>query len=203
MAKGLIEEQTLTDIANAIRSKNGASTQYKPSEMAGAIENIPTGSTSSMAPTSISFDSYKLQTLDLSSLDTSNITDMGSMFSFCTTLSSLDLSKFNTSKVTEMNLMFYFCATLTTLDLSNFDTSEVTNMTSMFERCYSLTTLDISNFDTSKVTKTEGMFTDCGRDAVAPTTVYVKDAAMQQWVLGMSDIPSDWSTSNVIIKEVS
>lgn len=42
MSKVLVTESYLTDISNAIRSKNGGSTKYKPSEMAGAINDIPT-----------------------------------------------------------------------------------------------------------------------------------------------------------------
>lgn len=40
MSKVLVTESYLTDIGNAIRSKNGGSTRYKPSEMAAAINNI-------------------------------------------------------------------------------------------------------------------------------------------------------------------
>lgn len=43
MGKAFIQESTLTDIADAIRSKNGSSDTYLPSEMAQAIQNIPTG----------------------------------------------------------------------------------------------------------------------------------------------------------------
>ena len=45
MSKVLVNESSLTGIANAIRSKNGTETTYKPSEMAGAIEAIQTGGT--------------------------------------------------------------------------------------------------------------------------------------------------------------
>ena len=45
MAKVLVNESSLTGIANAIRSKNGTETTYKPSEMAGAIEAIQTDGT--------------------------------------------------------------------------------------------------------------------------------------------------------------
>ena len=41
MSKVLIEEQTLEDIGDAIRGKNGLSTTYKPSGMPVAIANIP------------------------------------------------------------------------------------------------------------------------------------------------------------------
>lgn len=38
-----IDNSHLTDIANAIRSKNGSADTYKPREMAEAIAAIPTG----------------------------------------------------------------------------------------------------------------------------------------------------------------
>ena len=43
MAKVLVNENNLTNIANAIRGKNGTTTTYKPSEMAAAISAIETG----------------------------------------------------------------------------------------------------------------------------------------------------------------
>lgn len=50
MSKVLVNETSLTGIANAIRSKNGLSAVYKPSEMAGAIEAIQTGSSTPTEP---------------------------------------------------------------------------------------------------------------------------------------------------------
>ncbi len=43
MAKVLVNESNLTNIANAIRGKNGSTTTYKPSEMAAAITAISGG----------------------------------------------------------------------------------------------------------------------------------------------------------------
>lgn len=40
MSKVLVTESYLTDIGDAIRSKNGSTAKYKPSEMAGAINDI-------------------------------------------------------------------------------------------------------------------------------------------------------------------
>ena len=40
MSKVLVSEENLTNIANAIREKNGETTTYKPGDMAGAIQNI-------------------------------------------------------------------------------------------------------------------------------------------------------------------
>lgn len=41
MSKVLIEEQTLHDIGDAIRARNGLDTTYKPGEMANAISELP------------------------------------------------------------------------------------------------------------------------------------------------------------------
>ena len=98
--------------------------------------------------------------LDLSNFDTSKLMDMGRMFSGMSNLTALDLSNFDTSYVTDMRSMFSSMSSLATLNPSNFDTSKVTNMNGMFYGMRSLTTLDLSNFDTSKVWDMEDMFGD-------------------------------------------
>ena len=97
----------------------------------------------------------------------SSATNMSQMFCNCTKLTSIDLSHLNTSNVTNMNSMFgnklmrVSCESLTSLDLSHFDTSNVTNMYCMFWGCNSLTFLDLSGWNTSKVTNMTGMFYSC------------------------------------------
>ena len=95
--------------------------------------------------------------IDLSNFDTSNVTDMSTMFYGMSNLTSLNLSNFDTSRVTDMSSMFTFMYNLTTLNLSNFDTSKVTDMHDMFQGL-KLTSLDLSNFDTSNVTDMNTMF---------------------------------------------
>ena len=75
-----------------------------------------------------------LTTVDLSNLDTSNITSLYGMFENCESLTSVNLSNFNTSKVTDMRYMFYRCAKLSSLDVSSFNTSKVTTMSFMLDR---------------------------------------------------------------------
>ena len=104
---------------------------------------------------------YKISEINISSFDTSKITDMGYMFDSCWSLSSLDLSNFNTSLVENMESMFCGCVNLEKLNISSFDTSKVTNMGYMFGYCSSLTSLDLSNFDTSIVENMESMFSGC------------------------------------------
>ena len=101
-----------------------------------------------------------LISLDLSSFDTSQVTDMRYMFNYTYRLISLNLSNFDTSQVTNMSYMFFNASSLTLLNLSNFDTSQVMNMDSIFRGMINLTTIDLSNFDTSKVEDMSSMFFD-------------------------------------------
>ncbi|WP_278951769.1 BspA family leucine-rich repeat surface protein [Lactobacillus apis] len=98
--------------------------------------------------------------LNVSTLNTANVTNMKGMFAECTALTSLDLSSFNTANVTNMRLMFSECTALTSLNLSNFNTTNVTTMAYMFNECIALPTLDLSSFNTANVTDMEGMFKD-------------------------------------------
>ena len=109
------------------------------------------------------FDQFeKLTTIiGLKLLDTSNVTDMRSMFCYCTSLPSLDVSGFDTSNVTDMSDMFLGCEDIESLDLRGFKTGNVTDMRGMFGRCSSLESLDLSGFDTSNVTDMSDMFLGC------------------------------------------
>ena len=103
-----------------------------------------------------------LQSIEgMSYLNTSEVTNMSSMFSYCTKLTSLDLSGWNTSKVTNMGWMFYECANLSVLDLRGWNTSNVTEMSYMFYKCNALESLDLSHFNTANVTLMSWMFYNC------------------------------------------
>jgi len=106
--------------------------------------------------TSCMFYGCHAQSLDLTSFDTSNVTNMSDMFWGCYA-KSIDLSNFNTSNVTTMESMFSKCQ-VKYLDLTSFDTSKVTNMSDMFEACEAKL-LDLSSFNTSKVIDMRGIFT--------------------------------------------
>ena len=126
-----------------------------------------------------------LTSLDLSSFNTSKVTDMRGLFEGCKKLTSLNVSSFNTSNVKYMDGMFKDCSSLTSLDLTNFNTSNVVSMGTvhrffynwgsagqygnyryeanggMFENCTGLTSLDLSNSNTSNVTRMYKMFYNC------------------------------------------
>ena len=94
-------------------------------------------------------------------LNTSQVTDMSSMFMGSIIIDPENILHFNTSQVTDMGSMFSDCSGLASLDISNFDTSKVTNMSYMFTNCSSLSSLDLGNFDTSQVTDMYRMFEGC------------------------------------------
>lgn len=73
---------------------------------------------------------------------TTNVTNMNSMFYHLQNMKELDLSSFDTSKVTDMAYMFQ-STKLTKINLSSFDTSKVTNMKWMFYQSNALKELDI------------------------------------------------------------
>lgn len=130
MSKVLVSETNLVAIADAIRSKNGDTAKYKPSEMGAAITNINTTITPKCH---IEFRDDTAEELDLSWLRTDEIEDFSYMFAGVPNLKSVDLSKFNTSKAVTMANMFYGCDNLKNIDLSTFDTSLVTDMSEMFD----------------------------------------------------------------------
>lgn len=149
--------------------------------------------------------------LDLSDLDTSNITNMNSMFSGCTVLTSVNVANFNTSKVTNMDNMFTKCTALTSVNLANLDTSKVTNARGMFSGCKSLTSLDLSGWDTSSISVVydynyngSGMFENCENlvDLKLPKNfITSKVTDIRNMFKGCKSLTSldlsGWDTSNI------
>ena len=137
-------------------------------------------------------DMPKLTSLNLSNFDTSKVTNMSQMFESMSSLTTLNLSSFDTSQVTDMSYMFCDMSKLTSLNLSNFDTSKVTDMHYMFCSMRSLTTLNLSNFDTSKVTDMNTMFFGMSKlttlDLSSFDTSWVRN--MYQMFCGMSSLTS-------------
>ena len=119
-------------------------------------------------------DMTNLQTItDMSYLNTSEVENMGMMFSSCSSLTSLDLSNFNTAKVTAMGALFHQCSSLTSLDLSNFNTANVTSMSSMFAGCRNLQTIYVGDgWNTDAVTYSSRMFNNCTNLKGGKGTVY-------------------------------
>ena len=103
-----------------------------------------------------------IQTLDLSSFNTSKVTNFYSIFGGNDKLTTLNLTGWDTSAAKDMGQMFYVCNALTTINgLSSFNTANVTDMSGMFHGCKAMTSLDLSNFNTAKVKTLSMMFYQC------------------------------------------
>jgi len=106
-------------------------------------------------------DCASLTNLDLSCFDTSKVEDMGWMFWRCTNLQRVETGSFNTGNVESMRSMFNECENLSEIDVSGFDTSKVNSMLATFRKCEKLLELDVSNFSTANVTTMRAMFQGC------------------------------------------
>lgn len=87
---------------------------------------------------------------------------MQSMFAGCTNLESIDLSSFDTENMTDMVAMFASCTKLETLDLSSFATPKLISMVSAFEKCANLKRIYVTSaFTTDKVNLGSSVFDGC------------------------------------------
>ena len=123
------------------------------------IENLNTTNVTEMASM---FDGCsQLTSLDVTHFNTENVVHMDQMFTDCRCLTSLDVTNFNTANVTNMGYMFYGCSQLTSLDVTHFNTANVFAMNSMFSGCSSLTSLDVTHLNTANVLAMNDMFSGC------------------------------------------
>ena len=106
----------------------------------------------------------KVKTLDVSGFDTSNVDGLYNflaIFLNCYSLESVDVSNWDTSKATTLQYLFCDCRALQSIDVSNWVTNNVTSMQKAFNNCQSLTSLDLHNWDTSSATDVYAMFSGC------------------------------------------
>ncbi len=87
-------------------------------------------------------------------MDVRNVTNMESMFAFCSALTSLDLSGFDTSNVTVMQYMFDACSNLNRIYASDsFVTTNVSRSDDMFYMCTVLSGVMGTLYSSSHVDK--------------------------------------------------
>lgn len=132
MSKVLVTESYLTDIGNAIRSKNGGSTKYKPSEMAVAIKNIKAQDNTvlnSILDRSISGDYVN-----------DDLTEIGDYaFARCANLTSATFTK--VTKIVKYS--FFYCGSLESISLPEVKEIE----SSSFNYCSSLESISMQKIE--------------------------------------------------------
>ena len=103
----------------------------------------------------------KLETIDFSGLNTSNVTSMEALFFQLNTITDIDLTKLYTGSVTNMRGMFAECNKIDNVDVAILDTRKVTDMSYMFLQCSELSNINTVGFNTSNVTNMSYMFARC------------------------------------------
>lgn len=126
MAKGLVSDTNLTDIANAIRSKNGSSDTYTPATMAQAISDIPTSQVDQESA---------LQWM------LNNKTNYAGIAAGLTTLTTLPTFT-QPAGVTDFTSAFAGCSALT--DISSVDLTSSTKLQAICDGCENLVSNDIT-----------------------------------------------------------
>ena len=177
MAKYVIEDTTLTNIASAIREKTGKSDLLLPSQMPSEIQNIQTGGTtdeyldfSNISGVYYEYSGYNLVSRmllkKLPDIDLSNLTGTYRyLFQYLYSLEEIGKITVNPT-VTSFMEMFKGDANLTTIDLSGFAGSSPTRCNSMFSGCEKLANIDLSYIkfgvgEANKFVYANSMFQNC------------------------------------------
>lgn len=143
-----------------------------------------------------------LKGINVSRLDTSNVTSMAAYFARCASLPNFglfyrDLAYWDTRKVTTFESMFLGCESVTSIQGINvWDTRNVNNMDSVFAACNKLTSLDLSGWSTQSVYSMDAMFDHCS--AITTLTLSEGFGRMQNEVgtLNLSAL-TKWTNASV------
>ena len=129
-----------------------------------SVDNIHgIGKVSLVGDASKLFKNMAIDSFDSYYFDTSNTTNMNSMFYRCLNLKEMDLSHFDTSKAEDLSAMFYGCENLKSLDLSSFDDSQAKEMRFMFYGCDNLESLNASSLSAGSAVSLYSMFNGCAK----------------------------------------
>ena len=202
MANVIINDQYLTDIASAIREKNGTENTYKPRKMAAAILELDTsggGSTNAgeIKLSNLAYINYKNAFVDMIERNPDlvikfrNVTNFdyafGSMESTITDLTPYPVIYRNSEELyTSMNAAFAGYQLVTLMDITKDEVESTapiycTDMKLAFQNAQSLTTIPESwagVFDYSQCSRADRMFDSCTHLRTIPKK-YLKDIVPQ------------------------
>lgn len=108
----------------------------------------------------ITFNSFN--TSNVTSMGGNGGNEGKGVFSGCSNITSLDLSSWNTSKVTDIGELFQGCSSLKTIDLSNFNMIKVTSIRRTFRGCSKLEEINFNGTNVNKITDMFAAFENCG-----------------------------------------
>lgn len=196
----------LTDVANAIRTKTGATQPINAQNFSTEILNISTGGGNTLknlldATQSCYnlFHEYQGTSVDdlITYNDTSNVIDMRFMFSSAINITSIPL--LDTSKVNDISNMFSSCSKLTTIPL--LDISKATVLNNTFYSCRALTT--VPALDTSKVIRLNYTFYNCSALTTVPALDVSNVTTMTHIFTGCTSLKSILMTGMKVSFDIS
>ena len=105
----------------------------------------------------------KLEVVDISGWDTSNVKFMKGIFSNCTKLKKIiGIKNLDVSKLENANFMFYQCEKLVELDLTNWNPMLLQRASYMFYNCSNLKIIkNIENWQLPNIKDVRSMFSGC------------------------------------------
>ncbi len=150
------------------------------------------------------FNASDATNIDITGMNTSDVTSMWSTFSSCNLITTIDCSNLDTSKVTSMWNTFINCTLLSTVtSTTNIDTSNVINFQGCFQNCDALTGIGSAIIETDSATNLSNLFNNCSNlltaDVTNWNTTTVTDITglfLNCAALTTLDI-STWDTSNI------
>ena len=134
------------------------------------------------------FCGLKLEVVDISGWDTSNVTAMAYMFSRCKNLKNIiGIENLDVLKLKRANFMFDSCENLVELDLTNWNPISLQNAWSMFYRCSNLKIIkNIENWQLPNINDVSYMFYNCAK----------LDVDLSNWDL--TNIKDDFKKNNIV-----
>ena len=103
----------------------------------------------------------RLERVDFTGVDWSELEDASYMFEYCTNLTTVIGDNWNNAEFTKIYNMFLECPSLESIDLSKLDTSRVYDFSGIFEGCSSLKNVNIKGFNTRNALGFYKMFKNC------------------------------------------
>ncbi len=123
--------------------------------------DVSTFDTSNVTDMRNMFDSSAISTMDITTFDMSSVTTIWGMFGECGLLQSVNMSGIDTTNIERASAIFTACESLTSVNLTGCTFENATDMSYMFQYCKALTSLNLSSFRTSNVENMSGMFEGC------------------------------------------
>lgn len=106
-------------------------------------------------------DKNKITTFEESVKLAPGTTDLANLFNGCRNIENIELSNLDTSQVTSLSGAFKYCNNLRDIKVSCWNTAKVKDLSDAFSGCENIKEIDISKWDTSEVMSFYGMFSGC------------------------------------------